>query len=218
MDDKLKSQADKYLTDTRLFRYYEIADENYLQKYTLNMEVSEKLLSIISIFEIIYRNKINMLLSKELGENYLTNSTLNVFGKEDRKNIKHAFNEAVKSGVAITNSRAITWLTLGFWSNLINNNLLWCKYLYKLFPKNIRQTHTLSELAKMIRSIYKMRNKISHHERIINKHGTSIPNTLKALNSMTDWLIEPEDKEFRAFAKNYIQKKSAEITDLLENK
>lgn len=190
MNDKLKPQAEKYLTDIRLFRYYEMGENDFLQKYSLNMEVSEKLLSIISIFEILYRNKINMLLSTALGYNYLTDDSLNVFSTDDKGNIKRAFKKAQEAGVEITSSRAITWLTLGFWAGLINNNLLWCKYLYKLFPKNIRQQHTLNELAYMISSIHEMRNKISHHERIISKPGTSIPNTLKALDNLCDWLIE----------------------------
>ncbi len=94
MDDKLKPQAEKYLTDIRLFRYYEMGEDDFLQHYSLNMEVSEKLLSIISIFEIIYRNKINMLLSTALGVNYLTDDSLNVFSNDDKGNIKRAFKKA----------------------------------------------------------------------------------------------------------------------------
>jgi len=72
MDEiNLKIQSMKYLTGTRLYRYFKLNNDKWLDEYTLNMEVSEKLLSMISLFEIIYRNKIHSILSTDLGKDYL---------------------------------------------------------------------------------------------------------------------------------------------------
>lgn len=218
MDNSLKKQSEKYLNDIRLYRYYEIGNENYLEKYALNMEVSEKLLSMISLFEVIYRNKAHTLLSTHLSTDYLTNPNLHIFSKEEIKSIKRAYRKAEKAKTQIKDSKAITYLTLGFWCNLVKKNQLWCKYLYQLFPQEIRQKHKLSNIIEMIDSIHTIRNMISHHERIISKPGINISGTSDTLTKLTIWLIEREDKDFHDYIEAYLCKKSDEIIALLSKK
>lgn len=214
MDEKLKSQSAKYLNDIRLFRYYKIGNDNYLEMYLLNMNVSEKILSMISVFEVIFRNKIDNLLSKSIGTNYLTNST--IFNDEEKKLTKRAYKKAEKASIKITDSRALTYLTLGFWCGLIENNKLWCKYLYKIFPREIRKANTLRSIIKKINSILYIRNMISHHERIISKPGIDILGISNNIIELTLWLIDSEDQEFLYYIKPWLDSKSNEIRSLLK--
>ena len=215
MDEKLKAQSEKYLNDIRLFRYHEIGKDDYLEKYTLNMNVSEKLLSMISVFEVIYRNKVHNILLHDLANDYLTNRSLNTFNKHEIIKIKSAYKKAKKENIQIKESKVIAYLTLGFWCGLIEKNKLWCQHLYKLFSKETRKTNSFNSIIEKIHSILEIRNMISHHERIISKPGINITGTSESITALTLWLIEPEDKEFLGYIESYLQSKSNEIRQLL---
>lgn len=215
MGNELKIQSEKYLNDIRLFRYHEIGSENYLEKYALNMDVSEKLLSMVSVFEVIYRNKVHSILSRELASDYLTNRALNTFNKFETKKIKHAYTKAEKKNIQVKESKVITYLTLGFWCGLIENNKLWCKHLYKLFSVETRRANSLSSIIEKMNAILKIRNMISHHERIISKQSINIMGTSESITTLTLWLIEPEDKEFHDYIESYLKSKSNEISKLM---
>ena len=216
MDSKLKAQTEKYLNEIRLFRYVEMDNENYLEKYILNMDISEKMLGIISIFEVIYRNKVHNILRDHLANDYLINPNPNFFNSSEIKIIKRAYKEAHKADVKIKEARTITLLTFGFWCGLIKNNKLWCKYLYKTFSKAARKANSLRNILVKINFILEIRNMISHHERIISKSGINIIGTLEDIAALTLGMIELEDKEFYMQIESYLKLKINEIKRLLK--
>lgn len=212
INDKLRTQAEKYLSDIRLFRYHEIGSKNFIQMYALNMDVSEKLLSMISFFEIIYRNKVHNILSTQLASDYLTNANLKIFNELESRQVKKAY---ARTKSKIKESKVITYLTLGFWCGFLKKNKLWCKYLYKLFSKERRMSTSIRSIIQKTELILKIRNKISHHERIISKSGISISEAMNTITDLTLWLIEKEDVDFYIYVETYFQDKTQEIKNLL---
>lgn len=211
----LIDQAQKYLTDIRLFRYRQY--DNPIDTYILNINISEKFISMISIFEIIYRNKINFILSNRLGNDYLTRKELNIFNKDNISQIKRA-RKKINSNLNVKHSKIITYLTLGFWCEIIQNNKLWCQHLYLLFPKKIRQSNSIRSIISKAKLISKIRNMIAHHERIISKPGINISEIINTISDLTLWLIEEQDNIFREYIKNLFIIKKQEILQLLNNR
>lgn len=216
MNKNLNFQSEKYLSDIRLFRYYEIASDEPLKMYLINLEVSEKIFGIISLFEVILRNKIHIILSTMLGSDYLTNQQLKIFNKHELQLIQKAIYKASQKNIQIKESKILSLLTLGFWCELPQNNYLWCKYLYKLFSKDIRKKNNIKIIKKNFSFIAELRNKIAHHERIINKPNICIKQSLKCISDMILWLIDEEDKDFFNYMKEYLLKNMEEIKKDLE--
>lgn len=106
MTNELISQGKKYFSDTRMFRYLKL--QNPLGAYFDNIIVSEKLLSMISIFEIIFRKKVNSVLLERYGNDYLTRNSLSLFNTHEKALIERAIKEARKSQVKIERSRILT--------------------------------------------------------------------------------------------------------------
>lgn len=215
IDEKLKTECKKYFSDIRLYRYYEM-DKNYLKIYFYNLNISEKLLSMISIFEIILRNKIHEILVSNLSEDYLINPNIKIFNKYEHKLIERAHEKSISMNLKIKESKILSSLTLGFWCNLLKNNYLWCKFLNKIYSKRVRRSNSLKLIIKKIDLILKIRNMIAHHERIIKKPGICIEETIKCITDSILLLIDPEDTFFLSEIRDFLLGKEEEIRICLE--
>ena len=125
--------------------------------------------------------------------------------------IGKAHKDASRTPVNVKDSRVLTLLTLGFWYGLVKNNLLWCKYIYKIFPKEVRKKVKLRQMLSQMNLILKVRNKIAHHERILNKSGISIILVMECITNLTLSLVEREDSEFRIYIEQFLSNKAEEV-------
>jgi hypothetical protein len=207
MKSELEAQAKKYLSDIRLFRYLDFVDP--LEVYFNNLIISEKLLGMISVFEVVFRNKINIVLKDEFGDNYLTNSNLHVFNPKEKRIIQGAIKKACKTGVKIKESRILSELTIGFWCRLIEKHSLWIKCLHKIHLN--RQSVKFKMFVKKVRLIADVRNKVAHHERIIKKRPYNIKNILNTITDETLLLIDDSDNNFKQHIKQYTNSVSVDI-------
>lgn len=213
MTDELEKQAKKYFSDIRLFRYSN--QDDLIGAYFDNLKVSENLLSMISVFEVIFRNKINSVLVV-VSKDYLTNQKINIFNKEEKGIIKNAYKEAKK--INIKESKVLTILTLGFWCKLILNRSLWGKYLNKIFPIQFRQEVKPKIIFNQIHLILKVRNKIAHHERVVKKEGIQLNEVLDAITILTLSLIDKKDENFRAYIRKFLEHKANAIRLIVDRK
>lgn len=214
MTNELITQGKKYFSDTRLFRYLKL--ENPLDAYFDNIIVSEKLLSMISIFEIIFRNKVNSVLIERYGNDYLTRNSKTLFNEHENALIERAIKEAQKSQVKIERSRILTELTLGFWCKLASKHILWVQCIHKIHSnkKNIK----FKEFIKNVTLINDIRNKIAHHERMIKKRPYSINHVLDVIANETLLLIDDSDIDFKRYIIKYMKKISSDILKIIGEK
>lgn len=211
MTTQLITEAKKYFSDIRLFRYLNLEDP--LNSYFDNIVVSEKILSMICVFEIIFRNKINTALSNHFGSDYLTNCSLHIFNSKERGSIKAASKEATQAEVNIKESRIIAELTLGFWCVLVAKFSLWHKCIYKIHPNNNKVK--FKEFVRAINLINDIRNKIAHHERLIKKRPYNINHILEIICNQTLLLIDDKDTDFKKYIKSFINKNSTDIQNII---
>lgn len=214
---ELQNQAETYLSDIRLYRY------NSFNEYLLNLQVSTNLLSMISILEVILRNKIHKILKKHDSEYLSTKDSKLELPNQCINRIKSLSDNYFakkyknKKAPSIKESKKITLLPISFWYDLLTFSM-WIKYLHLLFPKKVRTNVKFGSIKRKLRKIVELRNKIAHHERIISKPGFDIKKLALDITDFTMWLIEDKNHNFKTRIKEYLDEQSNKILKLIKNK
>lgn len=209
----LSNQANKYFSKVRMFRYHEHGGKLStlpIDIYMKNIEISQHVIGMISIFEIVLKNKIDAVLSPL---NYLDSSS-GILSKQQYGEIASLDKKINKRSDAPRDirSRRLSNLTLGFWCSLFEDKKLWSKHLCKIFEKEIRQTYqiTHSKILRITRDVRELRNNIAHHDRILFKKDKYLGTTVDEMVEITLNLIDSKDIEFKNYmGKELLKKKRA---------
>ena len=179
--NELQQELIETITPVRLRAYGEDSSEILLGKYIYNLKLSEALYPALALLEVALRNKICNSIEKLIGKDWLINE-LNqqklLFPKEHQKLIETA-EKITKDGKKVTNDRLISELTFGFWIHLCTKSYkpkFWDKkgFFEMVFPNYQKSSslRNISLIQKDLRDILKLRNRISHHEIILNGNRT----------------------------------------------
>ncbi|MBE6451076.1 MAG: hypothetical protein E7016_03835 [Alphaproteobacteria bacterium] len=157
------------LSQKRLDKYKNIVKEDAFICHLYNSELAESFYQSLCYFEIILRNKIDLVFSKYLGENWIFDTQYHI-----GKNLNH-YNDALKriereKGVECLKNRdcLISELTFGYWSYLFSSDykdVLWNKYpsMIKEIFNNPKYTFNLSKAYYQINKVRLYRNKVFHY-------------------------------------------------------
>jgi len=195
---------EEYLSKDRLSTYLKLANgnrEKAIELYIKNKAISEKLYSTLSEFEVILRNAINAILSKEISYEWYNKDNVLINPKHKEVIYKVSY-EITKDKKQLNNSNIISNLNFGFWVYLFNADYdknLWSKHLHKIFinkPKGLKRSKIRMELDKF----KKIRNRIAHCECILHypyeKNYKEIIEFLSWINpSISKWVNEIIDWE-----------------------
>jgi hypothetical protein len=132
--------------------------------YKTNIELSKDLYEILCHFEVFFRNIINLKLSEYFGDNWID---VIDWGTNQKRKINIALGKITEKKKSYTNDDIIANVSLGFWTNIFDGfyeQILWKDVLNKAFPRKTSR-HVLH---KALGNIYNIRNRVSHHETIIN--------------------------------------------------
>lgn len=155
-----------------------------LHLYERNTVLSQCLYGIIQPLEIAFRNSIHSVMTADTNHsNWYEYSPLRFAEIEA---VKKAKNDITKWNHAITSSRVVSELTLGFWTKLINRDYeksLWVPHLYKAFPH--LQKPDRKTVFDRFDSIRLLRNRIAHHEKIITRN---LPKDYWEIIEALDWI------------------------------
>lgn len=184
-----------------------------LKRYLFNTSVSESFYPIISAIEISLRNRLFQTISNLCGENWLFDEIKaeKVLSKNERNILLEAYQKLNhKHAGQITNGMLIAELTFGFWINLCKKsykNSLWDKqgFFTSVFPDFDKYfTSPTWDKTKVIfpelKEILRLRNRIFHHEIIINnKNGIEncYDKMHKVLYSLSEEYAEIFEPTFR---------------------
>ncbi len=141
-------------------------DEEALSLYWENIEESKKFYPILSVLEVILRNKINeSCIIHFKNENWL----LENLPPELSKQVKEIKDKLKKSKKEITNSRVLAELNFGFWTILFNRKyakIFW-KPLHRIFINTPKTNRKRTDISSKLNHIRTFRNRIYHYEPII---------------------------------------------------
>lgn len=179
----------KIVSKDRLDSYKLLESDSYellLARYIFNIKISEAFYPILSALEIALRNNIYNAVCNIKGKNWLMNEihSQSILSVNERNLLIESYNKLSKKhyGKTITESGLIAELTFGFWINLCKKsykNSLWDKqsFFENVFPDfdNYFTSPTWDKTKVIfpeLKNILILRNRIFHHEIIINnKNG-----------------------------------------------
>lgn len=156
-----------YVSPDRLSSY---AD---LDEYILNLKYSKHCYIPLSILEVALRNSIDYILNIKICDDWINDDS---FLQQDSKRFRDdAKNKIIARHEHPTKSKIIAELNLGFWTTLFKEpyKKYWrtkdLKSLLPNMPKADKVIINRHQIFTELNLIRKMRNRLFHHEKIINK-------------------------------------------------
>lgn len=152
-----------------------------LKLYALNMTISEAFYTSLHMLEITLRNAVNVRLSSFYGKRWFEDQDV-IIVQRQRYQVKEAIR---KLGDNACEGQIVAELTLGFWTSLFDrkNNHLWGQALRPIFDPDVPVQR--KSIAGRLHNIRNLRNRIAHHECIIQRDLHSI---YQAINEIIGWL------------------------------
>lgn len=139
-----------------------------LNHYKINIEISESFYPLLSILEIVLRNRMDDQLKRLFDdENWFENPMfIKIATRFQIDRVSEARANILQEKKIITTGKIISKLSFGFWTSLLDSKFektLWknLRFAFPNCPKKIRKRKTMSSKLNGIR---KLRNRIFHHE------------------------------------------------------
>ena len=166
----------------RFARYLEWAEGDRvraLELYALNTQLSEALYTPLQILEVTLRNRIHTVLADSLGECWFSNEGFLVLERQHLQ-LEKARQELLGVGREPTPGRIVALLTFSFWGSLLSPRYeaLWQTTLHRIAQREDGKGLRRKDLASPMARIRTLRNRVAHHEAIIQwnlpKHYANI--------------------------------------------
>jgi len=158
----------KYITEKRFSKY------ESLEQYEENLLLSKKYYIPLSILEVTLRNAINQHFEKFYGAGWLLNEA-SFLQKDHLSKIFDAKQKIKSRKETLLKEKLIAELSFGFWVNLFKSSydsqmrIANLKQIFTNLPSKDVKLINRNELFQIINHIRNFRNRIFHHEKIVNK-------------------------------------------------
>jgi hypothetical protein len=182
------TQIIKALSHPRMTTYLSATYQNQtkaLELYIWNSQVSAALLVPMHIFEILIRNAVAEIFELQFGHQWPWQRSLErTLPQKYRDELIKA---REKRGINNRTSKVIPELTFNFWQQMFvsrYNQQFWKPHLHSLFPNapaNMPCDQLRGSIFNDLDTIRKLRNRIAHHEPIINQNIYSVMNKIERL-------------------------------------
>jgi len=181
----------KYITEKRFSKY------ESLTQYEENLVLSKQYYIPLSILEVSLRNTINHHFEKFYGAGWLMNEA-SFLQKDHLAKIFDAKQKIKSRKEILTKDKLVAELSFGFWVNLFKSSydrqmrIANLKQIFTNLPSKEIKLINRNELFKIINHIRNFRNRIFHHEKIVNKpEFQNIDNEInEILNYLSEDLLE----------------------------
>jgi len=206
VQEKLKyKNIIEVLTSARLSSYKQQstdADEVLLNEYIYNIQLSEAFYPALSLLEVTLRNRICSAIETLIKKDWLINELQSpkILRVKEHAKVVEAQKNIIQQGKKVTNDRLIAEMTFGFWIHLCTKAYkpkLWDKkgFFELVFPNYIQPSglRQIAPIQNNLRDILRLRNRVFHHEIIIN--GKNSPKyyyqiILNLLHLMSDDIVD----------------------------
>ena len=200
MTNVLEEKLTDLFSSSRLSSYkYDDNDTNaiIIKRYLYNIELSKALYPLLSILEISLRNRINKAVETVIISDWLLKEVnqQNVLLLNEHKKLIEAKQKLINKGHKnFSKDDLIAELSLGFWIHLCTKRYktaLWHKQrffriVFADYP-NFAEFDKLSRIFPLLQLMLKIRNRVFHHEIIIN-HPYGIENCYNDLRKLLGYI------------------------------
>ncbi|MCC8914455.1 hypothetical protein LOF27_13905 [Xanthomonas euvesicatoria] len=146
------------------------SDERAFEYYLYNARLAKSLLFPLHICEVTLRNALNDLFTTSFNAAWWRDPAFeNLLTAQSRTALQKAITTQASIGRTSTQD-LVAKLSLDFWSNLFRpeyEELIWKRHLPILIPD---KAVTFNDLRRRLKSITALRNRIAHHESILDKN------------------------------------------------
>jgi hypothetical protein len=171
-DEPALAALENSLSAERLTPYLDLAEKDRayaIRLYEWNTRISESLYSLTQGLEITLRNRVNRVLCEAFAqENWWDICAL---ATKQVSDIDEATKRIYYDGYDPVPNRIVAELMFGFWVSLFGTDYaqqVFDKHLWKCFPaRRMGRKH----VAKTLRKVRFLRNRVAHHESVIGKVG-----------------------------------------------
>jgi hypothetical protein len=176
----------------RMSRYLVACGNNSRKAMTLyrkNLHLSQEMFTVISCFEVAFRNSINRQYTSQYGNDWLRDSisTGGIFDSSTCRRAKDIISRALaKHTNNYTHTKLLTEMDFGFWRYLFAQPQFYAggQTLLHIFPSKPKSTPTIQYnhtfVFNQLEQINMLRNRIAHHEPICFSPGNPIIKTTYA--------------------------------------
>lgn len=190
-----KEEFINIISKERLNSYNTSPNDDFLillKRYIYNIKFSEAFYSILSIFEVVLRNKIHNAIDTHIKSGWLLSElrSQSILLNNEYKILLDAANKARFKTKKLTKGAIISELSFGFWINL-------CKKAYKTVfwdKKNVfesvfpnfpmpKEMDKMKYLSSDLKTILQLRNRVFHHETITN-HPLGVQNCYSTIEKL----------------------------------
>ena len=168
-----REQAEKWLSQPRFRPFLEAAagdEQAAVALYHWHASLTGACFELIHHFEILVRNAIDEALGAGQPQEPLRDTWLLDFETLQPSGIKQVITaiERLEKGKHISRARVIAGVSFGFWAGLFAKGYeeLWRHRLRKAFPNG---SITRKDLTERMRQIQRLRNKVAHHDCLLNQ-------------------------------------------------
>jgi hypothetical protein len=186
------SEFEKILSRARMSRYLIACGGNSKKAMTLyryNLKLSQELLTVISCFEVAFRNSINVRCELRFGSDWLRDGVQpgGIFDSFNCRETKRNIIDAItKLNTNYTHNKLVAELGFGFWRYMFAAHQFTAtgRILLSVFPLRPRTTvlmqynHTF--FFNQLENINKLRNRVAHHEPVCFRNSSTIKDTTYA--------------------------------------
>lgn len=172
-------EVSQALSEARLGTYLRYSVKNDVigafQLHHVNAKLAASFWEPLELFEVVLRNRLADCLSQTFGSNWPVQPVFaKVITQEARSILEEGIQDAQRTkGEAMTTDDIVSNLKFAFWEKILNkklHNLVWKSTLPSRYPLFGRDSEALRmELQTVTHQIRRFRNRVAHHEPIINE-------------------------------------------------
>lgn len=162
------------LSDARFNAYRRPSDTSHLDviaRYLWNTALSEALYPALQALEITLRNSVHEAISQRAGSAMWFEQQPPLLRPSEWEKVTAAKRELQQDRKPLEGGRIVAELSFGFWTSLFDSRyerVLWPALLKPTFPNMPRHIRTRLQLSKRLNQIRRLRNRVFHHESILN--------------------------------------------------
>lgn len=187
--DNYLQEIEHFLSLERFERYLEWSNgdrSRAIELYTLNTKLSESLYLPLQTLEIALRNRIHAVMSHRFSEDWLHSHRVSLTATQ-MEQVSRALADIRREGKTPTAGRTVAALTFGFWTAMLGSahETLWQQTLHPIAQRENGKGLRRKDLSGPLKPIRDLRNRIAHHEPILQWH---LPTHYGRMLQLMGWL------------------------------
>ena len=164
-------------------------DYDALCRYLWNIALCQSLYPALQTLEVTLRNTLQNALSQFYNNSFWFMPPASPLDRRGQQSVDDAIGVLTKEGKPLESGRLVAELNFGFWTSLFNavyEQKFVNAILKPAFPHMPRYLRTRSTFSKRLNDIRRLRNRVFHHERIVDR--ASLPQEHAAIVETIAWV------------------------------